>query len=52
MGQKTTTEISTHILQMINGLGGKTNGKFPLTPMGVLSHRLRTLDRSLVPPST
>ena len=25
--------------------------KFPLTPMGVLAHRLRTLDRSLVPPS-
>ena len=23
--------------------------KFPLTPMGVLAHRLRTLDRSLVP---
>ena len=26
--------------------------KFPLASMGVLSHRLRTLDRSLVPPST
>ena len=26
--------------------------KFPLTPMVVLDHRLRTLDRSLVPPST
>ena len=25
--------------------------QFPLTPMGVLAHRLRTLDRSLVPPS-
>ena len=25
--------------------------EFPLTPMGVLAHRLRTLDRSLVPPS-
>ena len=25
--------------------------KFPLTMMGVLAHRLRTLDRSLVPPS-
>ena len=25
--------------------------KFPLTPMGVLAHRLRMLDRSLVPPS-
>jgi hypothetical protein len=24
----------------------------PLAPMGVLAHRLRTLDRSLVPPST
>ena len=24
----------------------------PLTPMGVLAHRLRTLDRSFVPPST
>ena len=28
-----------------------TTEKFPLTPMGVLAHRLRTLDRSLVPPS-
>jgi hypothetical protein len=26
--------------------------KFPLAPMGVLAHRLRTLDRSLAPPST
>ena len=26
-----------------------TNTKFPLVPMGVLAHRLRTLDRSLVP---
>jgi hypothetical protein len=26
--------------------------KFPLAPMGVLAHRLRTLDRSFVPPST
>ena len=25
--------------------------KIPLTPIGVLAHRLRTLDRSLVPPS-
>ena len=25
--------------------------KFQLPPMGVLAHRLRTLDRSLVPPS-
>ena len=25
--------------------------KFPLTPMGVLGHRLRTLDHSLIPPS-
>ena len=25
--------------------------KFPLTPMGVLAHHLRTLDRLLVPPS-
>ena len=30
----------------------KRNKKFPLTPIGVLAHRLRTLDRSLVPPST
>ena len=26
--------------------------KFPLASMGVLAHRLRTLDSSLVPPST
>jgi hypothetical protein len=26
--------------------------KFPLAPMGVLARRLRTLDRSLIPPST
>ena len=26
--------------------------KFPLTLMGVLAHSLRTLDRSLIPPST
>ena len=26
--------------------------KFPLAPMGVLAHHLRTLDRSLVPPLT
>jgi hypothetical protein len=26
--------------------------KFLLAPMGVLAHRLRTLDRLLVPPST
>ena len=26
--------------------------EIPLTPMGVLAHRLRTLDRSLVPPSS
>ena len=29
----------------------KKSKKIPLTPMGVLAHRLRTLDRSLVPPS-
>ena len=29
----------------------KEEKEFPLTPMGVLAHRLRTLDRSLVPPS-
>ena len=29
----------------------KPHAEFPLTPMGVLAHRLRTLDRSLVPPS-
>ena len=27
------------------------SSKFPLTPMGVLAHHLRTLERSLVPPS-
>ena len=26
--------------------------KIPLAPMGALAHRLRMLDRSLVPPST
>ena len=30
----------------------KNTLKFPLAPMGVLAHRLRTLDRSLVLPST
>ena len=30
----------------------KNFSSIPLTPMGVLAHRLRTLDRSLVPPST
>ena len=29
----------------------KRKKEFPLTPMGVLAHRLRMLDRSLVPPS-
>ena len=29
----------------------KSKTKIPLMPMGVLAHRLRTLDRSLVPPS-
>ena len=31
---------------------GKKELQFPLAPMGVLAHHLRTLDRLLVPPLT
>jgi hypothetical protein len=35
-----------------NSLTASCMEKFPLTPMGGLAHRLRTLDPSLVPPLT
>ena len=37
------------IVRSHSGYGRKSYPEFPLTPMGVLAHRLRTLDRSLVP---
>jgi hypothetical protein len=43
--------VSDMLEVLLTGLISHTIGKFPLTPMGVLAHRLRKLDRSLVPPS-
>ena len=52
---KSSATIFCAILHAVNGevikIDYTMNLKFPLTPMGVLAHRLRTLDRSLVPPS-